>query len=1101
MKAITRAVHHFTLLFLFVAMPSLGQTSSTSGWEPIGPAGAGLADLIRFPETGTLLAATNAGPSQIYKSTDDGSTWTWFSEVKTPDGWYCAFASLVYNPRDTNEIVGFPTGPVWAWPKDRSMDTNCCFFARSTDGGKSWERHKFRGEFGWSYTPARMRVDASGAITIAGYGVNELDATLGRQPFIARSTDGGKAWSFRRYPNSLIGETIIYAVTVDPSDSNIVYVGGTLSHGDGSAEPVLLKTTNNGVTWSSLLMFQGTTVYDVRCHPQTPSTIYVATDAVTFVSTDRGISWNPKVAGWLSRPARDIGLDPTNSSVVYAYNYRERVTRSTDGGSTWTVLGTVALGSSVSKIIIHPAKGYKLYAATAEGCFKSENAGQNWYPGNGGLYSAEIRAIRCVPDNPQVVYLSKFGTGILRTANATAPVGKGGLTWERLPNFLTADNIDHIAVTGGTSPTIYTLQSDNGGANVVTKSTDGGYMWHEIDRTIASFDINCTRSLYLAGAGVFQSEPVKRMALRWSSDDGRTWQQSTILDSLSVANAVLPDPVNDSIIYVGGLQFFPQHVRIMKTTDKGAHWKAMDANYPQPTSWVVALVSDKAHPNRIIAGSAGEICRSTDAGETWSMVRSLTSLTCIVNDKSNPDLMYAGCHTGVIVRSTDGGATWNDFSEGIRGLDITSMDLDSQNQVLYAGTRTNGAFRRQLPISAGGGAVTHRVALPPGWNMISSYVMPKDSTIDSVMVHLHTKPLVMKNGAGQVYWPALGINTIGKWNYRSGYQLFMNAPDTIVMTGPEVAPQSTPIPLTKGWSMISYLRNSPMRADSVFGILQDAGVVVKDNAGEVYWAGMGFNTLFTAKPGQGYWINVRSDVTFTYSQNAWPAPADQVSKRGTTSLAANGNTIHYTPPSTSTGSNALLVVRGDELREGDEIAVRTRSGLIAGSGRVSNGSALVTIWGDDPTTENIDGAIAEEPLTLVCWSVARGSERIPQVQTVVDGLGTQEQRALRYSKDAALIMTIAGEETALPQNFELGQNYPNPFNPSTSITFALPVASSVSLKIFDVLGKEVATLVQESRQPGIYTERWDASAMSSGIYFYQLRAGNNIAIRKMLLLK
>jgi hypothetical protein len=92
-------------------------------------------------------------------------------------------------------------------------------------------------------------------------------------------------------------------------------------------------------------------------------------------------------------------------------------------------------------------------------------------------------------------------------------------------------------------------------------------------------------------------------------------------------------------------------------------------------------------------------------------------------------------------------------------------------------------------------------------------------------------------------------------------------------------------------------------------------------------------------------------------------------------------------------------------------------------------------------------------------------------------------------------------EELLPSNVLLLQNYPNPFNPTTAISFQLTAVSQVSLKIFDLLGREVATLVNEKLAPGTYTRQWDATGFASGIYFYRLAARNFIQTRKLLLLR
>jgi len=83
----------------------------------------------------------------------------------------------------------------------------------------------------------------------------------------------------------------------------------------------------------------------------------------------------------------------------------------------------------------------------------------------------------------------------------------------------------------------------------------------------------------------------------------------------------------------------------------------------------------------------------------------------------------------------------------------------------------------------------------------------------------------------------------------------------------------------------------------------------------------------------------------------------------------------------------------------------------------------------------------------------------------------------------------------------LFNNYPNPFNPVTTITYQLPKDGSVTLKIFDMLGNEVRTLVNEQKAMGRYTVQFDASSLASGMYVYQLRVNDYTSTKKMLLLK
>jgi hypothetical protein len=86
-------------------------------------------------------------------------------------------------------------------------------------------------------------------------------------------------------------------------------------------------------------------------------------------------------------------------------------------------------------------------------------------------------------------------------------------------------------------------------------------------------------------------------------------------------------------------------------------------------------------------------------------------------------------------------------------------------------------------------------------------------------------------------------------------------------------------------------------------------------------------------------------------------------------------------------------------------------------------------------------------------------------------------------------------------SFNLSQNFPNPFNPSTNIKYSVSQLSTVEIKVFDILGSEVATLVNEEKEPGVFTVTFDASTFASGVYFYQLKAGEFISTKKMILLK
>jgi hypothetical protein len=108
----------------------------------------------------------------------------------------------------------------------------------------------------------------------------------------------------------------------------------------------------------------------------------------------------------------------------------------------------------------------------------------------------------------------------------------------------------------------------------------------------------------------------------------------------------------------------------------------------------------------------------------------------------------------------------------------------------------------------------------------------------------------------------------------------------------------------------------------------------------------------------------------------------------------------------------------------------------------------------------------------------------------IDNSGT-----FKYSQEVEVLVVV-------PKVFALNQNYPNPFNPNTTIEFTLAENGFTSLKVFDILGRGVATLVNESLKAGIeHQVLFDAAQLSSGIYFYKLECGKQLQVRKLILMK
>ena len=98
------------------------------------------------------------------------------------------------------------------------------------------------------------------------------------------------------------------------------------------------------------------------------------------------------------------------------------------------------------------------------------------------------------------------------------------------------------------------------------------------------------------------------------------------------------------------------------------------------------------------------------------------------------------------------------------------------------------------------------------------------------------------------------------------------------------------------------------------------------------------------------------------------------------------------------------------------------------------------------------------------------------------------------------VVSFQAKKTVITR-YDLSQNYPNPFNPTTNIKFTIPKSGHVSLKVFDIMGREMVSLINENLETGEYEVSLNGSNLNSGVYFYQLKAGNFVSTRRMMLIK
>lgn len=165
------------------------------------------------------------------------------------------------------------------------------------------------------------------------------------------------------------------------------------------------------------------------------------------------------------------------------------------------------------------------------------------------------------------------------------------------------------------------------------------------------------------------------------------------------------------------------------------------------------------------------------------------------------------------------------------------------------------------------------------------------------------------------------------------------------------------------------------------------------------------------------------------------------------------------------------------------------------------GDSIIAL--QDSCTFKINATISS--FTYVEFPIKAQSSLLPDslIIIVASGLGSGQVGTEIIVDDLAFIGTATNalEEKNFPDAFFLAQNYPNPFNPETVIEYQVPVAGHVSVRVYDLLGRERAVLADTKLSAGRYRTTWNAAGVASGVYFYQLRAGEFVQWKKLVLLK
>jgi hypothetical protein len=292
-----------------------------------------------------------------------------------------------------------------------------------------------------------------------------------------------------------------------------------------------------------------------------------------------------------------------------------------------------------------------------------------------------------------------------------------------------------------------------------------------------------------------------------------------------------------------------------------------------------------------------------------------------------------------------------------------------------------------------------------------------------------------------------------------------------------------PIPVTLGWNMIGGYETSPTIVALKAANPQIMGTIWSFN-------GIQYVIATNLVPGYSYWVKVTSAGTITIP--------DAMAKGETTAeiFPESWGKIILTD---ATGLNfTLYAVKGDSPDGGASVDLSQYE-----LPPLPPAGAFDIRFSSGRIVEDINSSVKTIDMTGVTYPLTVRVEGMDI--KLMDETGKMINLNLKKGEDVVISdatiqkLMVSGE--LIPDKYSLEQNYPNPFNPATVISWQSPVAGWQTIKIYDVLGKEIMTLVDEYRNAGKYQIELNAEKLASGVYFYQLRSGDFVSIKKMLLLK
>jgi photosystem II stability/assembly factor-like uncharacterized protein len=707
---------------------------------------------------------------------------------------------------------------------------------------------------------------------------------------------------------------------------------------------------------------------------------------------------------------------------------------------------------------------------------KTTDAGKTWVEKNSGV-STNLWYVDFV--TPDTGYIVGTSATILKTTD-------GGETWVNKSLTGTTSGISKVHFINPSTGYIGTANSTLG---YVCKTTDYGNTWNKVTSypgtgTVYGLCFTDINNGYASD---------NTCTMYKTTDGGATWTSSGKLSSGTLYEIRFADANNGAVCGSRG--------EVFVTTNAGAVWTK--TNNPYNTS-LYALGMQLPSKRLVTVGNGGVMSTSTDFGATWNMLSVSTTVQLMKRIQfvnSNTGFAVGGSAVasdslGEVLKTTNGGSTWtklafnpktrsnslfwlNENVGWVGGIGTSGIFKTTDGgQTFKAGTVTGtSASTTWYDIKFGdantgyaGGTGGILVKTTDGGANWVTLVSPFGTTIIYAMQAIDANTVVVVGGSGKAFkttdggtnWTTLSLGG----STSSLYSVTFTDKNLGVISGGS----SSLFKTTDGgntWSQLtlgvsSSLYCARFQDQNIGWACGSSGVIAYTKNGGATWTKtksfMSSSTLYDIAIVGGYvWITNEGGAIIRNFSNPDVIPVELTSF----SAALFGNSVKLTWKTATETNNKGYSVE----RKADNSAMWESVGFVNGKGTSAKTS--------------------EYSFTDVPEVAASYSYRLKQID--FDG-------AFDYSGIVEVNMTA-------PQSFALSQNYPNPFNPSTTINYSIPMTSKVSLKIFDMLGREVASLVNETKQAGNYEVVFNASKISSGVYFYKLQAGSFTETKKLTLMK